>query len=148
MMSASYVCLAQGVARHSAAREQLQTARARRRAREKRNGSSRWKCKKYQTEYLADLDLVTRPRGPMDKASAYEAGDCRFESCRGHIRAVLADAIAGNRSSAPPDAKGMRHGSREYTQINVSRGRQQAQIKCISRESSPGHIDGNDVFCH
>ena len=20
--------------------------------------------------------------------------------------------------------------------------------KCISRESSPGHIDGNDVFCH
>ena len=25
-----------------------------------------------------------RPRGPMDKASAYGAGDCRFESCRGH----------------------------------------------------------------
>ena len=24
-----------------------------------------------------------RPRGPMDKASAYGAGDCRFESCRG-----------------------------------------------------------------
>ena len=24
------------------------------------------------------------PRGPMDKASAYGAGDCRFESCRGH----------------------------------------------------------------
>ena len=23
------------------------------------------------------------PRGPMDKASAYGAGDCRFESCRG-----------------------------------------------------------------
>ena len=20
--------------------------------------------------------------------------------------------------------------------------------KCISRESNPGHIDGNDVFCH
>ena len=35
MMSATYVCLAQGVARHSAAREQLQTARAQRRAREK-----------------------------------------------------------------------------------------------------------------
>ena len=27
----------------------------------------------------------SRPRGPMDKASAYGAGDCRFESCRGHI---------------------------------------------------------------
>ena len=26
----------------------------------------------------------TWPRGPMDKASAYGAGDCRFESCRGH----------------------------------------------------------------
>ena len=26
-----------------------------------------------------------RPRGPMDKASAYGAGDCRFESCRGHL---------------------------------------------------------------
>ena len=24
-----------------------------------------------------------RPRGPMDKASAHGAGDCRFESCRG-----------------------------------------------------------------
>ena len=26
----------------------------------------------------------SRPRGPMDKASAYGAGDCRFESCRDH----------------------------------------------------------------
>ena len=24
-------------------------------------------------------------RGPMDKASAYGAGDCRFESCRVHF---------------------------------------------------------------
>ena len=24
----------------------------------------------------------------------------------------------------------------------------QQQIKCISRESNPGHIDGNDVFYH
>ena len=31
-----------------------------------------------------------RPRGPMDKASAYGAGDCRFESCRGHfVRGTL-----------------------------------------------------------
>ena len=27
-----------------------------------------------------------RPRGPMDKASAHGAGNCRFESCRGHLR--------------------------------------------------------------
>ena len=29
------------------------------------------------------------PRGPMDKASAYEAGDCRFESCRVMIELML-----------------------------------------------------------
>ena len=28
--------------------------------------------------------LHNRSRGPMDKASAYGAGDCRFESCRDH----------------------------------------------------------------
>ena len=28
--------------------------------------------------------ISQRPRGPMDKASAHGAGDCRFESCRGH----------------------------------------------------------------
>ena len=33
------------------------------------------------------------PRGPMDKASAYGAGDCRFESCRGHFTFV-SDLIA------------------------------------------------------
>ena len=27
-----------------------------------------------------------RPRGPMDKASAHGAGDCKFDSCRGHVR--------------------------------------------------------------
>ena len=27
-----------------------------------------------------------RPRGPMDKASAHGAGDCRFESCLGYLR--------------------------------------------------------------
>ena len=30
------------------------------------------------------LDFNHRPRGPMDKASAYGAGDYRFESYRGH----------------------------------------------------------------
>ena len=39
-----------------------------------------------------------RPRGPMDKASAYGAGDCRFDSYRGHdlgegigIRSLIMD---------------------------------------------------------
>ena len=27
--------------------------------------------------------MYTWPRGPMDKASAYEAEDCRFDPCRG-----------------------------------------------------------------
>ena len=31
------------------------------------------------------IALLYWPRGPMDKASAYGAGDCRFESCRGHL---------------------------------------------------------------
>ena len=30
-----------------------------------------------------------RPRGPMDNASAYGAGDCRSESCRGHFLILL-----------------------------------------------------------
>ena len=33
---------------------------------------------------VAAATQSTWPRGPMDKASAYGAGDCRFESCRGH----------------------------------------------------------------
>ena len=28
---------------------------------------------------------INRPRGPMDKASAHGAGECRFESYRGHL---------------------------------------------------------------
>ena len=31
------------------------------------------------------LPQYNRPRSPMDKASAYGAGDGRFESCRGHL---------------------------------------------------------------
>ena len=34
--------------------------------------------------YVAVPFPVNWPRGPMDKASAYGAGDCRLESCRGH----------------------------------------------------------------
>ena len=46
---------------------------------------------------------ANRPRGPMDKASAYGAGDCRFESCRGHSLSRLrhADRSEGPRFGAP-----------------------------------------------
>ena len=37
--------------------------------------------------FFTDVTSVW-PRGPMDKASAYGAGDCRFESCRGHVNAL------------------------------------------------------------
>ena len=37
----------------------------------------------------------SRPRGPMDKASAYGAGDCRFESCRGHCLQIRKMAFCG-----------------------------------------------------
>ena len=40
-------------------------------------------CAKLGTNNRSS-SITTRPRGPMDKASAYGAGDCRFESCRGH----------------------------------------------------------------
>ena len=40
--------------------------------------------KPRQGHAVASHTSSTWPRGPMDKASAYGAGDCRFESCRGH----------------------------------------------------------------
>ena len=46
-------------------------------------GTRRCKCPLAKYRVLAHRSN-TWPRGPMDKASAYGAGDCRFESCRGH----------------------------------------------------------------
>ena len=52
---------------------------------------------RVQCCFLPDKDLPLEsnsssfahwPRGPMDKASAYGAGDCRFETCRGHFVAI------------------------------------------------------------
>ena len=41
-------------------------------------------AEKFEFNYL--LRSAARwPRGPMDKASVYGAGGCRFESCRGHL---------------------------------------------------------------
>ena len=54
-----------------------------------------------QSEFFADekyiFTMITWPRGPMDKASAYGAGDCRFESCRGQslIEALMMEQQSG-----------------------------------------------------
>ena len=39
----------------------------------------------FQVILVATSTKTMWPRGPMDKASAYGAGDCRSESCRGHF---------------------------------------------------------------
>ena len=49
------------------------------------NEAPAWGCRTVRIQGLPD---ITWPRGPMDKASAYGAGDCRFESCRGHCIAL------------------------------------------------------------
>ena len=56
--------------------------------------------------FFVNLEIGLRcrwPRGPMDKASAYGAGDCRFESCRGHFCfwSSSAPAPVGARTKAP-----------------------------------------------
>ena len=40
---------------------------------------------------------------------------------------------------------GLRHTCCKQRQHHRATARRQ---ECISRESNPGHIDGNDVFCH
>ena len=60
--------------------------------------TSRWRVLAYArwvvggAAIAASMDLggvgagiLNWPRGPMDKASAYGAGGCRFKSCRGHF---------------------------------------------------------------
>jgi hypothetical protein len=42
-----------------------------------------------------------RPRGPMDKASAHGAGDCRFESCRGHLHPAAEPPTTSNTKTTP-----------------------------------------------
>ena len=49
---------------------------------------------------------MCRPRGPMDKASAHGAGDCRFESCRGQQPLHTSWRCASrHRWPAPPPAR-------------------------------------------
>ena len=62
-----------------------------------------WNTQQYQVErYLAMsiywhpisvLFKTVRSCGPMDKASDYESGDCRFESCQDQIFLILAKVL-------------------------------------------------------
>ena len=57
--------------------------------------AAREKRKELMQMYRSDEQcqmINHRPRGPMDKASAYGAGDCRFESCRGHLKSARCEA--------------------------------------------------------
>ena len=44
---------------------------------------------------------LNRFRGPLDKASAYGAGDCRCESCRDYLYSCAEGALCRGLSSAP-----------------------------------------------
>ena len=83
--------------------------------------------------------LLKWPSGPMDKASAYGAGDCRFESCRGHLRNVgqrfgadaasresswRQDAMAGSRGRSWRAAKrdSLREARRNWSASALGRG--------------------------
>ena len=41
------------------------------------------------------------PCGPTDKASDYESGDCRFESCQGHNFLTPMILLAGDKNAPP-----------------------------------------------
>ena len=45
--------------------------------------------------------VIIWPCGPTDKASDYESGDCRFESCQGQLF-FPADMLEGAKKFAPP----------------------------------------------
>ena len=46
--------------------------------------------------------MATWPCGPTDKASDYESGDCRFESCQGQHFWRVQQKHKGNKNIAPP----------------------------------------------
>ena len=66
-----------------------------------RGGAEKSLAQARRTYVSTWLTFVTRPRGPMDKASAYGAGDCRFESCRGHLSKTPRKVSRHQRAPAP-----------------------------------------------
>ena len=67
-------------------------------------------CWFFQTNIKIN-EFSLRPHGPMDKASAYGAGDCRFESCRGHCMRV-SDMCSFSRKTRKSGEPNTRHTQR------------------------------------
>ena len=75
---------------------------------------------------------VTSPLGLMDKASDFQSEDCGLESHRGCCMSVATS-----------------HATSTHMWAWCCKSLLKALgEECISRESSPGHIDGKDVFYH
>ena len=78
----------------------------------------------YSTCSVYWVGRINRPRGPMDKASAHGAGDCRFESCRGQTCFYCCGIVREfsecvNKSRPHQDSKVVASGSRESTGIRA-----------------------------
>ena len=69
-------------------------------------------------------------------------------------RLFVASVMCPGRGTKPPTSRAPRS-RHTYSRQAMKRQRtrpsgteREATLICISRESNPGHIDGNDVFCH
>ena len=69
----------------------------------------------------------------------------QFHSCRVCVVAVVA-FVGGKEEMGITWCCGVSNA--ESLWLNTIIRAAMENNKCISRESSPGHIDGNDVFCH
>ena len=77
-----------------------------------------------------------RPRGPMDKASAYGAGDCRFESCRGHFIFAAGKRIAHEYLQTHQQRRPLYRGGPAYLGCHYTGGTGQADASKHSTEHS------------
>ena len=69
------------------------------------------------TRSVQQRSACSRPRGPMDKASAHGAEDCRLESCRDHCHAVLESLLpVAGLPRRPPACPG-EHRARDKIQV-------------------------------
>ena len=119
------------------------------------------------------LVCLAAPLVQLDRMSAYGADGRRFESCTGCyglsvlrlLRAVIAHelgtASASLQSSRWPVMAKNRTGAHRSSSVVTGQGQNpwhrepsgdggalSAVNECISRESNPGLIDGNDEFYH
>ena len=115
------------------------------------------------------------PCGPTDKASDYESGDCRFESCQGQLF-FPAEMLEGAKKFAPPGglepptfrltaerASRLRHGgflgyNETFYEVNIygllfqvsfpaSVGLISVRLEknCVGRESNPDQLLGRQL---